>query len=538
MTSAVRIVGAVSERGARLDGERRLLQVSDVLRAIEDQFQTAFPRRIWVFGSLRGLRTAAHDEQSVGSAVDAFVLVEETDEGMRTLPCELAANARRAIDDSLRRLHDVAVDDLLVDGHYIRAGGLLRYDPERHCAMFEVTALDPQPTAAWLADRREQVRTAAASARLAERQRDLRVPTAPESIALVAAAGDPALEEARVTLAGCGFAVDVKVYAPTVTGSAAGDQLANGLREAALAGHDIVLLLRQDGRPLSLAPYDSEAVVRAVATSTTPVLSGLGSPEEPAAVEEVSHQAYASAHDATESVVRRLQRAADLVEDTVDAVADAGDDALRRAARRLEETRHALAEDIRQATVRALKARTQRLIRIRVLAAVLAAAVIAAAGVTQLWPVLAALVIPLGIALAAPRLRTKRRRPVTVSQFTFSEALNQLSHIGRQLQQVADPDDVQALETQADELAAHCRALLRRPRPLRATSSPAPERAWPTVTADGEVIAAAPGTGGTDLSPAEPEPVAGDDETATLEAPGEPTQTLALPSDSVSSEQR
>ena len=87
----------------------------------------------------------------------------------------------------------------------------------------------------------------------------------------------------------------------------AGDQLANGLREASLAGHDLVLLLRQDGRPLSLAPYDSEAVVRAVATSTTPVLTGLGSPDEPAAAEEVCHQAYSTASEATDSVVRPHQ---------------------------------------------------------------------------------------------------------------------------------------------------------------------------------------------------------------------------------------
>ena len=80
---------------------------------------------------------------------------------MRTLPCELPPEARLEIDDTLRRLHDVAVDDLLVDGHFVRAGGLLSYDPARHCAIFEVTALDPQPTAAWLAERREQVRSAA-----------------------------------------------------------------------------------------------------------------------------------------------------------------------------------------------------------------------------------------------------------------------------------------------------------------------------------------------------------------------------------------
>jgi hypothetical protein len=525
MTPGVRILGAVAERGARLDGERRLLQVSDVLRAIEDQFHTAFPRRIWVCGTLRGLRSGMPDVGAPdGRGVDAFVLMEELEEGVRTLPCELPPEARLAIDDSLRRLHDVAVDDLLVDGHFVRAGGLLSFDPERHCAIFEVTALDPQPTATWLAERRELVRSAASSARLAERQRDLRVPTAPSSIGLVAACGDPALEASRELLTGCGFEVEVKIYAPTIAGSAAGDQLANGLREAALAGHDLVLLLRQDGRPLSLAPFDSEAVVRAVATSTTPVLSGLGSPEEPAAVEEVSHQAYPSAHEATVSVIRRLQRAHDLVEDTVLDVVDAGDEALRRAARRLEQTRHGLAEDIRQATARTMNVRARRLLRIRLLAAVLALAVVAGAVVTQIWPIGAALVVPLGIALAAPRLRTKRRRPVTVTQFSFSEALAQLTGIGRQLREVADPDDVLALEAEADALAEHCRALLRQPRRLRANAAQrrSDPLVRPAVTADGGVI-----TG--PASEAEPiDVVAVEDEQG-----AERSQTVVLPADPV-----
>jgi exonuclease VII large subunit len=488
----------MTERGARLDGERRLLQVSDVLRAIEDQFHTAFPRRVWVCGSVRGLRSAALGHSYAGVPVDSFVLVEDTGEGMLTLPCELAAETRRTIDDSLRRIHDVAVEDLLVDGHYVRVGGLLTYDAHRHCAIFNITALDPLTTAAWLATRREDVRTAAASARLSERQRDLRVPMAPATIGLVAPAGDPALERAQELFSACGFEVDVTVYAPDAAGAAAGDQLANGLREAALGGHDIVLLLRQDGRPLSLAPYDSEAVVRAVATSTTPILTGLGSPDEPAAAEEVCHQAYSTAEEATLSVVRRLQRASDLVEDTVDAIALAGDEALRRAARRLEQVRHSVAEEGRRATARAQKLRARRLLRIRLACAAIAVIIVVGAAVTQIWPLLAALIVPLAIALAAPRLRTQRRGPVTVAEYTFSESLAQLSTIGRQLQEASDPDDVLRLEAEAEALAVHCRALLRRPRPMRQAAEELQPAAasWPAVAADGGVL------GG----PAAPEP--------------------------------
>ena len=101
ITPGIRILGAVTERGARLDGERRLLQVSDVLRAIEDQFSTAFPRRIWVFGTLRGLRSGIADAESGDDrGVDSFVLVEDAGDGMRTLPCELLPDARLFLGDA------------------------------------------------------------------------------------------------------------------------------------------------------------------------------------------------------------------------------------------------------------------------------------------------------------------------------------------------------------------------------------------------------------------------------------------------------
>ncbi len=369
---------------------------------------------------------------------------------------------------------------------------------------------------------------------------------------LVAAAGDPALQRAEQVLAQCGFELDVRIYAPDVRGAAAGDQLANGLREAGLAGHDLVLLLREDGRPLSLAPYDSEAVVRAVATSTTPVLTGLGSPDEPAAAEEVSHQAYATADEATTSVVRRLQRAADLVEYSVDTVIDAGDEALRRAARRLEQTRHLLAEQFRQAAVRAEKARAARIMRVRILAGVIAAGVVAVAVATMIWPVLAALVVPLAIAVAAPRLRTQRRAPVSVAQYSFSQGLAQLAAISQQLNDVSDPDDVLRLEAEADAIADHCRALLRRPRQLRdRTSSAAPAQPpQARVAADGSLVdAGSPAEDGpTDVLPGAKQPpldaalVEESGGAYDLTTPSEDdgrqadTQTLVLPPDPVRSE--
>jgi hypothetical protein len=113
---------------------------------------------------------------------------------------------------------------------------------------------------------------------------------------------------------------------------------------------------------------------------------------------------------------------------------------------------------------------------------------------------------------------------VTVTQLPFADALAQLSGIGERLKGVSDPDDVLALEAEAEALAEHCRALLRRPRALRSTPSPRPPAggvSWPSVTADGSVIAV-------------PEVV--DVARDLSAAPAAPTETILLPTESTRSD--
>jgi hypothetical protein len=56
---------------------------------------------------------------------------------------------------------------------------------------------------------------------------------------------------------------------------------------------------------------------------------------------------------------------------------------------------------------------------------------------------------------------------VSVTDLSFAAALQRLGDIRRDLQEVADPDIVDALEQEANGLAEHCRDLLRRPRSTR-----------------------------------------------------------------------
>lgn len=446
-------------RNSRSGEDRRVLLVGDLLRSIEDQFRIAFPRRIWVLGVVRGLQ---------GEAPAEFLLTETVDGGpRRTLPAELSDAAAEGIDSTLRRLHDVAVEDLLVEGHLVRVGGLLSYDSEHHTVVFSVTALDPEPTRAWLNDRRDSLREAAQAARLGERQRDVRVPLAPASVGIVGGSDDAGLAHASRAVAGEDFTLEVIEYPVTAVGADRSDALATAVRQASAAQHDVVLLVRDGGRPLALAPFDAEQVVRAVADAPVPVITGLGTGGEPTAVDEVAHQMCATAEEAAQAVLSRLRRADELVERAVVALHETGDDALRRAARRLEQTRSEVSEHARRARQRAEQAKARRIRLTRAVAAVLAVVVIVVAVLVKPW-LAALLVIPVLLALFAQRLRPRRRSsPMALDGLSFAAGLKRLGTIQQELDEAADPDDVERLEAQAAEIADHCRGLLRRPRPLR-----------------------------------------------------------------------
>jgi len=446
-------------RKSRSGEDRRVLLVGDLLRSIEDQFRIAFPRRIWVLGVVRGLQ---------GEAPVEFLLTEGVEGGpRRTLPAELSDAAAAGIDSTLRRLHDVAVEDLLVEGHLVRMGGLLSYDSELHTVVFSVTALDPEPTRAWLNDRRDSLRGAAQAARLGERQRDVRVPLAPASVGIVGGCDDAGLAQASRALAAEDFTLEVVEYPVTAVGADRSDALAMAVRQACAAQHDVVLLVRDGGRPLALAPLDAEQVVRAVADAPVPVITGLGSGGEPTAVDEVAHQMCTTAEEAAQAVLSRLRRADELVERAVVALAETGDDALRRAARRLEQTRSEVSEHARRARQRAERAKARRIRLTRAMAAVLALVVVVLAIVVKPW-LAALLVIPVLLALFAERLRPRRRSSqMALDGLSFAAGLKRLGTIQQELDEAADPDDVERLEAQAAEVADHCRGLLRRPRPLR-----------------------------------------------------------------------
>ena len=433
--------------------------VADVRRLVEAQFHVAFPHRVWVAGEV-GRPAEAEDGLR-------FPLHPSTGEDPFRLPCLVPVDGLAAVRELLARAHDADVEDVVREGRLARVGGLLRYDAERGGVVFLVSELDPTPTAMELADAREAALAAVDEAGLRDRQRPLRVATAPLQVALVGPRGDAALVRVQEQLAAAAYDVDVRVHEAVLSGADAAAQLAAAVRADA-SDADVVLAVRERGRPLGLSSYDALEVARAVADAPVPVVAALGGEGTRTAVDEVAWASLPSAESAVEWLLGRLTDAAHRLSSLGAEVAREVDEAGHRCRTALATVRTETAEAAEQAATRSAAVRRRRRLQLRIACALLAVAVVAVAlGLGEpllllglLAPVLALTAVELWWRSPVSRAPTNRRSTVSSRDEDFTQVLTRLHAVRDELRTTTSPERVGVLRSLADELVADGERLL------------------------------------------------------------------------------
>ncbi len=466
--------------------------VPDVRRLVEAQFHVAFPHRVWVAGEIGRPRETEDGLR--------FSLHPSTGEDPFALPCLVPVDGLAGVRDLLARAHDADVEDVVREGRLARVGGLLRYDAERGTVVFQVSELDPTPTALELADARELALAAVGDARLGERQRPLRVATAPLQVALVGPRGDAALARVQELLAGAPYDVGVRLHEAALTGPDAPARLADAVRAAA-DGNDVVLAVRAPGRPLGLASYDSLEVAEAVAGTPVPVVAALGGEGTRTAVDEVAWASLPTAEAAVDWLLGRLadaqRRLAALGAEVGHEVTDAGERCRAALAAARTETAHA----VEQAATRSTDVRRRRRLQLRIACALLVVAVGAlAVGLDRplLWlgvlvPVLVVAAVELWWRWPS-RGSTSRRSRVSARDDDFTQVLARLQAVRDELRTTTSPERVAVLRALAGELVADGERLLGVHVGAAPEAAAAPEPAA-TATQDGGGSGAGGGSG-------------------------------------------
>jgi exonuclease VII large subunit len=443
--------------------------VPDVRRMVEAQFHVAFPHRVWVAGE-------------VGRPVETedglrFALHPSTGEDPFSLLCLVPSDGLQAVRDLLLRAHDADLEDVVRERRLARVGGLLRYDAERGAAVFLVSELDPTPAAMELADARKAALAAVGEAGLGDRQRGLRVATAPLQVALVGPRGDAALTRVQEQLEGSRYDVCVRVHEVVLTGLDAPSQLASAVRGAA-DGVDVVLAVRERGRPLGLASYDALEVASAVADAPVPVVATLGGEGTRTAVDEVAWTSLPTAEAAVGWLLGRLRDAEGRLSALGGEVAREVDDAGHRCRSLLASARAEAAEAAEQAGPRSAAARRRRRLQLRIACAVLAVAVVALALVLGRPLLLLGLLVPVLVLIAVElwwRSPTNRRSRMSQRDEDFTQVLTRLHAVRDELRTTTSPERVGVLRSLADELVSDGERL------LGLHLAPAPAAAGPAV---------------------------------------------------------
>ncbi len=164
---------------------------------------------------------------------------------------------------------------LLRSGMRVQAQGGMTVYPAKGRMQFQVRLLAPAGEGLL----RMQVAELAAKLSaegLMEPARKRRPPAYPERVGLVTSPRGKAVHDVLRTLRRRFPAAEVVFAGVTVEGADAPAQIARGLATADSAGVDVIVLARGGGSYEDLMPFNNEAVARAIASTTVPVVTGIG----------------------------------------------------------------------------------------------------------------------------------------------------------------------------------------------------------------------------------------------------------------------
>lgn len=227
-----------------------ILKVSELTRTIKALLEEGFSH-VTVEGEVSNSRKAA-------SGHHYFVMKDAE----AVLPCVLFNHAAR------RSHHEPR------DGDLVRASGSISVYPPRGAYQLIVHSFEQAGHGDILAMLEERKRRLQAEGLF---DRSLPLPYFPGTAAVITSPGGAAIRDILQVLLRRGAAVDIRVLPVAVQGAEAGEAIARMIRYASRHKLGEVILVSRGGGSLEdLLPFSEEAVVRAIASSSLPVISAVG----------------------------------------------------------------------------------------------------------------------------------------------------------------------------------------------------------------------------------------------------------------------
>jgi exodeoxyribonuclease VII large subunit len=297
--------------------------VTDLTDQIGNALRARFRDEVWVRGEIRDLSRAR-------SGHVYFTLTDP--DGDACLGVMLAASKKGAVNHTLTRAGGTV---RMTDGTDVRIRGRLDWYSPRGQLQLRMTAIDPAYTLGQLELARAELVARLREEGLLERNGALPMPLAPLRVGLVTSEGSAAEADFLDELRRSGFAFQVHRVDARVQGFDAPRSLASAIRMLATHRLDVVALVRGGGARTDLAAFDDEAVARAIAACTVPVLTGIGHEVDTSIADEVAHTSAKTPTACAQLLVARVAQLAGRLESTWRTITEQGARTVRRHDERL-----------------------------------------------------------------------------------------------------------------------------------------------------------------------------------------------------------
>lgn len=276
----------------------RFFSVTQYNRSIERLVKREVPK-VWVQGTITQLNVRGRvaymtlaefetDDAKPKATIDVFLWSAELD----------AFNARFAklpLPFSLKAMLKVAFQ--LEPGFYVPNG---RFQPH-------ITDVDPRFTLGELALTRQKILAALRRDGLLTRNKELPLAECPLRIGLITAQGSAAYQDFTTVLLNSGFGFEMLFVGARMQGDNTEASVVVALRRLQALKPDCICLVRGGGARTDLVYFDSEAICRAIATCTVPVLTGIGHEIDRSLADEVAHADLITPTDCAKFLEERLQ---------------------------------------------------------------------------------------------------------------------------------------------------------------------------------------------------------------------------------------
>lgn len=314
--------------------------VGELADAINAQLRRGFDDGVWVRGEIDGLRHSGPHTY--------FALVEDGDQGRAVLNVSLFAPMKRNLTPLLKR-HRLD----LTNGMKVRIFGHLDYYAPNGRLGLKMAGIDPRFTLGELSQARDQVVRRLVAGGLFDANRRHVLSPVPLRVGVVTSVGTAAWHDFHDELVRSGLGFRLAVCDTRVQGDGAATSVAAAIRTLSSHDLDCVVVIRGGGARNELATFDAEPIALAIATSSIPVLTGLGHEVDRSVADDVAHTALKTPTACAGELVGRVVSYRDRCEASWSAIGSHAASGLTEAHRRLGDRAHRVARRTHAAVERA-----------------------------------------------------------------------------------------------------------------------------------------------------------------------------------------